>query len=63
MLKKSVVKPQALPLRDLQILDQREVPVLLEGTTVDVPAQISKAVVQAKFGSARQPSGRLRARL
>src|SRR5437660_5419562 len=41
-------EPQTLPLRDLDILDQREVPVLLERATVDVPAQVSESSCAGK---------------
>ena len=33
---------QALPLGELEVLDQREVPVLLRGTAEDVAAKIAK---------------------
>ena len=34
-------EPQALALAKLEVLDQREIPVLLEGSTIDVPAQVA----------------------
>ena len=33
---------EALPLRDLEILDEGEIPVLLVGSTIDVPAKIAE---------------------
>ena len=43
MLKKSVVKRSALPLGDLEILDQREVPVLLARAAERVASQVAEA--------------------
>ena len=43
MLKKSAVKRSVLPLREAEILMQREIPVLLEGPAIDVSAQVAEA--------------------
>src|SRR6266699_1019308 len=51
-------EPQALSLGDLDILDQREVPVLLERATVDVAAQIPEGGGAGK-GRVGQAAGRV----
>src|ERR1700755_2362458 len=51
-------EPQALSLGDLDILDQREVPVLLERATVDVPAQVPEGRGAGK-GRVGQAAGRV----